>query len=589
MTETFIKKAILVHGDKYDYSKVEYKKAIKNVIIICKKHGEFLQQPNNHLTGNECTKCSILRRSDKSRYTTEIFIDKAKEINGELYDYSNVNYVDSKTKVIIICKEHGEFLQAPNKHLQKHKCPKCMCREKRNNEEFIEKAKEIHGDKYDYSKIEYSNSQTKIIIICNNHGEFLQIPNSHIQGMGCIKCANVHKSNTEDFIIKATEIHKDLYDYSKVKYVNSHTKIIIICKEHGEFEQTPSDHLNCKYGCQICSMSIRGETKMNNCKEKFITNAIKIHGDIYDYSKSIYTGCENKLIIICKEHGEFEQQPNNHLYGKGCYNCGRTQVNDSRRSNLDEFLKKAVEIHKDLYDYSKVEYVNNHTKVEIICKEHGEFEQTPSHHLLREQGCYKCGEIRTANSKYSNTNEFIEKSKKIHGDKYDYSNVNYKKANENVNITCKEHGIFSIRPNNHINSNQGCVKCQIKKQYSKKSIDWLNFISKYYNINIQHGENGCEFKIPNTRYRADGYCMETNTIYEFNGTRWHGDPRFCDKNETSYFGVKYGELYEKTIKKGKIIKDMGFNLITIWEYDWDKINKSIKILQKNRRLKCKKV
>jgi hypothetical protein len=191
------------------------------------------------------------------------------------------------------------------------------------------------------------------------------------------------------------------------------------------------------------------------------------------------------------------------------------------------------------------------------------------------------GETKMNNCK----EQFITNAIKIHGEKYDYSITEYINSKSNVNITCKEHGIFSIRPNNHIGSEQGCAKCQKKKQYSKKSINWLNFMSKYYNVNIQHGENCDEFKIPNTRYHADGYCMETNTIYEFNGTRWHGDPRFCDKNETSYFGVKYGELYEKTIKKEKIIKDMGFNLITIWEYNWDKINKSIKILQKIGRFK----
>lgn len=393
---------------------------------------------------------------------------------------------------------------------------------------------------------------------------------------------------TETFIQKARLVHGDKYDYSNVVYKKAIEKVIIICKEHGEFLQTPSDHLTSKYGCRICGVAIRGVSKMNNCKEQFITNAIKIHGDRYDYSKSIYTGCENKLIIICKEHGEFEQQPNNHLYGKGCPSCGRYNFINSRRSNLDEFLQKAVEMHKNLYDYSKVKYVNNNTKVEIICKEHGIFYQTPSHHL-NGQGCPKCGEIRTANSKYSNTNEFIEKSKKIHGEKYDYSITEYINSKSNVNITCKEHGIFSIRPNNHIGSEQGCAKCQIKKQYSKKSINWLNFVSKFNNAHIQHGDNGGEFRIPNTRYSADGYCLKTNTIYEFNGTRWHGDPRFCDKNEMSLVGVTYGELYEKTIKKEDIIKNMGFNYIAIWEYDWDKINKLIKLLQKKyRQLKRKK-
>ena len=108
-------------------------------------------------------------------------------------------------------------------------------------------------------------------------------------------------------------------------------------------------------------------------------------------------------------------------------------------------------------------------------------------------------------------------------------------------------------------------------------------IVKFININIQHGANIGEFKIPNTRYSADGYCLETNTIYEFNGTRWHGDPRFCNENDVSYFGVKYGELYEKTSKKENLIKNMGFNFVSIWEYDWDNINKNIKKIQKYYR------
>ena len=98
-------------------------------------------------------------------YTTEIFIDKAKKIHGKLYDYSKVNYIDSKTKIIIVCKEHGEYLQTPSKHLQKQGCPKCMCYEKSNSTEFIEKAKQIYGNKYDYSKVEYVNSQTKIMVL----------------------------------------------------------------------------------------------------------------------------------------------------------------------------------------------------------------------------------------------------------------------------------------------------------------------------------------------------------------------------------------------------------------------------------------
>ncbi len=583
-TKEFIKKAVSVHGDKYDYSKVEYITAKTKVIIICKIHDEFEQTPSDHLNDRGCNKCGVLKRNDKSRYTSEIFIEKAEEIHKKLYDYSKVNYIDSKTKVIIICKEHGEFLQAPNKHLQNHRCPKCMCRGKRNNEEFIEKAKEIHGDKYDYSKVNYINSQTKVIIICKEHGEFSQVPNSHLQNNGCIKCGSEKTkkkitSTTEEFIETAKKIHGNKYDYSKVEYKKAIEKVIIICKEHGDFEQTPSDHLTSKYGCYNCSISIRGDTKINKCKQKFIEESIKIHGDKYDYSKSIYTGCENKLIIICKTHGEFQQQPNNHLYGKGCKKCGNSKANDNKRSNTEDFIKSSKKIHGELYDYSKVEYTNYHNKVKIICREHGEFEQSPSGHLDG-KGCCKCGKIKTTNSKYSNTNEFIEKSKKIYGNKFDYSKTEYKKSDENVIIICKEHGEFNIRPNNHIHSNQGCPKCQTKKQYSKAQIQWLNFIQSKDNIIIQHAENDCEFKIPNTNFKADGYCKETNTIYEFHGSYWHGDPKLFNSNDyNKTTNCTFGKLYENTLNKEQILKDMGFNLITIWESDWIRLNKCVKILQ----------
>ena len=111
------------------------------------------------------------------------------------------------------------------------------------------------------------------------------------------------------------------------------------------------------------------------------------------------------------------------------------------------------------------------------------------------------------------------------------------------------------------------------------SIDWLNFISKKDKITIQHALNQGEYKIPNTRLKADGYCKETNTIYEFHGDYWHGNPFMYNANEETYFGKTFGELYEKTLKKELIIKDNGFNLITIWESDWIKLNNIVKIIQ----------
>ena len=245
-------------------------------------------------------------------------------------------------------------------------------------EEWIEKAKQIHDDKYDYSKIVYKNCDTPVCIICPEHGEFWQTPYNHVnKKCKCPKCSNVYNFSTNEWIEKARKIHGNKYDYSKVKYKNQKEKVCIICPEHGEFWQNPNNHLNGK-GCPYC----KGGAKLNN--EIFIQKAILIHGDKYDYSKVNYVNNRTKVCIICPKHGEFWQTPADHLTGYGCQKCGGTN-----KLTTEQFIEKAKEVHGDKYDYSKVEYLNNRTKVCIICPKHGEFWQMPSKHLLGEC-CPKC-------------------------------------------------------------------------------------------------------------------------------------------------------------------------------------------------------
>ena len=187
------------------------------------------------------------------KLTKEIFINKSKEIHGDKYDYSKVEYVNNSIKVCIICPEHGEFWQRPNDHLDGHGCPMCGGVKKLTTEGFIEKSKLIHGDRYDYSKVNYVGNKIKVCIICPIHGEFWQKPNAHLNGQGCPNCVKNKKLTLESFIEKANEIHNHKYDYSKVEYKNSTTKVCIICPEHGEFWQMPSDHLR-GHGCQMCKV-----------------------------------------------------------------------------------------------------------------------------------------------------------------------------------------------------------------------------------------------------------------------------------------------------------------------------------------------
>ena len=188
------------------------------------------------------------------RLTTEEFIKKAHEVHGDKYDYSKVEYINSQTKVCIICPEHGEFWQTPNAHIhQKQGCSYC-CGKKLNTQEFIQKSFKIHGKKYDYSKVDYVNAHTKVCIICPEHGEFWQTPNKHLLNANCPKCVNQYSPTTEEWIERAKEVHGDKYDYSKVEYINCNTPVCVICPKHGEFFIYPNNHLKGN-GCPKCRVS----------------------------------------------------------------------------------------------------------------------------------------------------------------------------------------------------------------------------------------------------------------------------------------------------------------------------------------------
>lgn len=188
----FILKANTVHCGKYSYNKVDYKNNKEKVCIICPEHGEFWQKPKDHLSGNGCPKCANKLRGRRKRFTKEEFVNKAKKIHGDAYDYSKVVYKNIDTNVIIICKDHGEFKQTPMNHINGQGCPKCHGRGL-TTEEIITKFTTIHGNKYDYSKVEYSGSNKKVCIICPEHGEFWQTPSKHLLGQNCPICSNIIK------------------------------------------------------------------------------------------------------------------------------------------------------------------------------------------------------------------------------------------------------------------------------------------------------------------------------------------------------------------------------------------------------------
>jgi hypothetical protein len=257
------------------------------------------------------------------------FLLKAIARHGNRYDYSKVVYKNNTTKIEIICKIHGVFLQAPVKHLRGQNCPRCAGNKKLTIQEFIKRANNIHSNSYDYSCSVYKDINTKIEIVCLKHGKFWQIPYEHLKGHGCALCNN-HSLSHDEFVDLAKRKYGDKYDYSLVKYRNKKKHVSIICKIHGIFRQTPIKHLQFKSrGCPKCCIDDNKYTT-----QEFIEVATSIHGSQYDYSRVDYVGCRNEVEIICKKHNLFRQAPYIHLRGHGCPNC-QTVVSRGHQKLID--------------------------------------------------------------------------------------------------------------------------------------------------------------------------------------------------------------------------------------------------------------
>jgi hypothetical protein len=264
-------------------------------------------------------------------------------------------------------------------------------------DEFVTKAQDVHGNRYDYSTVDYVNSCTKIVIRCPSHGEFTQKPSNHLSGFGCLKCGHgmagkYHKKNTDSFIVEAQAIHRDAYDYSKTVYQGARDKLVVICRTHGEFEQVAYVHLKANSGeaCLQCSYGKRGERNHLSLDE-FMQRAIEVHQVRYDYSQvaSEFGGANKAVSIVCQEHGPFRQLPIGHLSGRGCRKCAIDRLAAQYRKSTDEYIADARKVHSDLYDYSKVDYKGASDNVTIICAIDGPFEQSPTSHLSG-IGCPRC-------------------------------------------------------------------------------------------------------------------------------------------------------------------------------------------------------
>lgn len=247
--DEFIARSRAAHGDTYGYDKVKYVNTSIKVAIVCPVHGDFSQTPRSHMQGVGCSRCAA-----NFRLTTEDFISKAEKIHAKRYTYEKTVYSKHNKRVAITCKVHGVFMQLANSHLSGSGCFECGGRGRLTDQDFIDRAVLVHGDTYDYPNPAYTNMTSPVSISCRVHGVFSQIAGNHLSGKGCRKCGGTSAHTTTTFLDEAVKVHKDTYNYSRVRYVNNRTGITITCKTHGEFTQTPHNHLLGK-GCPKCAGS----------------------------------------------------------------------------------------------------------------------------------------------------------------------------------------------------------------------------------------------------------------------------------------------------------------------------------------------
>lgn len=346
----------------------------------------------------------------------------------------------------------------------------------------------------------------------------------------------------EAFVEKAKNIHGNKYDYSNVVFVSMNCPIDIECPKHGIFSQKPSVHINDKCGCPICGKERQGKSLGT---EEFIKRAQEIHGERYDYSKAVYTTAHTDVIIYCPKHDlEFFQRPDAHIFQKQkCPKCGIEERLLPHKKTTEQFIREAKQKWADRYIYTNTIYDNKNVKIIYECPKHGVIAQKPTLHIRH--GCPYCN--GRGISRHS-TETFINIATKIHNNLYDYSSVRLNKITDYIDITCRKHGIFTQRANNHIHLQNGCPQCDVEKTSSKAEKELVSFIKEHYSgVILENDRNVLKGK------EIDAYLPGLKLGFEYHGMYWHTETVYGKKNHW---------------KKANLANSAGIRLIQIYENEW---------------------
>lgn len=425
---------------------------------------------------------------------------------------------------------------------------------KMSQEKFVQRVGDIWGDQVDVSQAIYVNKKTPITAVCVKHGEFSQKPQYLLAGaVGCSKCKGEKYSarqvlTQEQFLEKAQEVWGDRWDYSETEYTAWAGTITVICREHGPYNQRVAVHMRGGLGCKECF-------KLSNEKthEDFLSKAVPKWGDRWDYSKvKSFSRWDDKVVIGCREHGRwFDQVAYNHVTGSvGCADCVRESKARKMSTTPQDFLEVIHKVWGERWDFTETQYTNSSTRVTARCRDHGNFQQLPYEMSVGAVGCRQCYVQSRQGVGLFSSQDFIDRSFDIWGDRWDYSLTEYQGANIPVKIRCKKHNIaFTQRPINHWSGQVACPSCR-KQGTSKAEKEMHQVILEA----SPEARSQVTRLMSNGRWEIDSYVPSQRVGFEFNGLFWHSE--FKKDNDYHY-------------RKFKAAQDAGIRLYQIWEDDWN--------------------
>ncbi|AOQ26834.1 hypothetical protein [Vibrio phage S4-7] len=422
-------------------------------------------------------------------------------------------------------------------------------------EDFVKRAREVHGDKYNYYEDGYTSSNNLIKVNCKNHGDFKTTPARHTHNK--VKCPKCNQEDRKQRLIQKYTLRVKENTEDKVKVVdwgifeNERSSVEGDCKQHGNFKSTVYSIIKTKHnGCPKCKSLLEGEV--------FIKKAVELHGDRYVYDKYDYISSRDFMDILCVKHNKvFQQRPSAHLQGQNCPECGKEASIENSRMSKDDFVKKCTEIHGSLYDYSNTVYEGIKTPCKVKCPVHGEISIKPST-LLMGDGCKLC-------SKEEYRKKYEDSFLKRVAERKEYSHLDFSKAYYVNNSTkvegyCKDHEEWFKSTPNKILDSSPIAGCKVCSKIAKNR--WtLSALLEIPNIKKKEGYfyTGKISSLTGLKVGITGDLKTRQDVYRDDLKSYSNEFKYLNTKLGGYFTSAVIETVVKKVYRGKSTKhDLDF-------------------------------